>query len=200
MVIKNKRNYKVRLCALASESGPLSKPILQTAQLNNQHANVISLENDDYCNPSHSPSNLNLPKNFNWVFIHGVWTLVLTKFSQDFTSSSLIDEEIVRKENIKIWSEEIHTDEVVSELGAQGSKCSGHDGDSLYSHEVEDSESDFEEKIRRLLQSGQTDDTSQGARKREPRKKPSAIWNEEAGFIPQPPRSIKKKEISCTTP
>lgn len=65
---------------------------------------------------------------------------------------------------------------------------------------MEDSESDFEVKVRRLLHSGQTEDPTQGTRRSERRKKPSSRWNEEAGFLPQPPRSSKKKGNSSTTP
>lgn len=66
-------------------------------------------------------------------------------------------------------------------------------GDSSDSWQTEDSKTDFEEKIRRLLRTGQTEDINQGARKSERRKKPSSHWNKEAGFISQPPRSVKKK-------
>lgn len=55
---------------------------------------------------------------------------------------------------------------------------------------------DFEERIRHLLHTGQTEDITQGARRSECRKKPSSCWNKEAGFIPQPPILAKKKGIS----
>lgn len=48
---------------------------------NNDNSRV----NEMFCNPVKPPSNLNLPSDFNWVFLHGVWTLVLTKFSKDLS-------------------------------------------------------------------------------------------------------------------
>lgn len=47
-----------------------------------------TMEVDTYCDPSKPPSNLSLPPNFKWVYIHGIWTLVPTKFSIDITSRS----------------------------------------------------------------------------------------------------------------
>lgn len=47
------------------------------AQLDN---NDNSKENELFCHPSKPSSNLTLFPNFNWVFLHDVWTLVMAKF------------------------------------------------------------------------------------------------------------------------
>lgn len=97
--------------------------------------------------------NLTLPPNFNWVFLHGIWTLVLAKFSKDITTRSLLDDGDTHKENMEIWSEENHVDRILLESGIQVFEVSGREGHSLDSCELEDSKSDFEEKLRRLLHS-----------------------------------------------
>lgn len=64
----------------------------------------------------------------------------------------------------------------------------------------DDSNTDFEEKIRRLMNTDRADDTPQGTRRSERRKKPSSWWTKEAGFVPLPPRSSKKKGKSVSPP
>lgn len=44
------------------------------------------------------------------------------------------------------------------------------------------------------------EDSSRATRRSERKKKPSSRWNEEAGFLPQPPRSVKKKGRSLSPP
>lgn len=59
---------------------------------------------------------------------------------------------------------------------------SGQEGDSLDNQVIEDLESYFDEKIRRLLHTSQTKDTTNRMRRSERRKKkPSYKWNGEAG-------------------
>lgn len=86
---------------------------------------------------------------------------------KDITTRSLLDERTVPKENLEIWSKEKHTDDITPDIGTQVSEDSGHDGDSLGSQELDDSESDFEEKIMCLLHTGQTEDPLQGMRRSE---------------------------------
>lgn len=68
-------------------------------------------------------------------------------------------------------------------------------------YESDESESEFEKSIRSMLpglHSGPLEDQQPlppGARRSERQKKPSSRWNEDAGFVLEPPRSIKKK---CT--
>lgn len=75
-----------------------------------------------------------------------------------------------------------------------------HDGNSIENRLTDDSDTDFEIKIKRLLHSGQIEDVTQNTRRSERMKKPSSRWNEEAGFISQPPRSAKKKGTSTSPP
>lgn len=153
------------------------------------------VEDKAYCDPSKPPSTFCPPPNFNWVFIHGVWTLVPTKFVVDITSRSG-EGGNSQSDNLEIWGCVNQGDELLHGNENDG----GEIGDSSHSRPSDDSESDFEVKIRRLLQTGQTDDCNLGARRIERRKKPSSRWNEEAGFISQPPRSVKKKGISTSPP
>ncbi|KAH7667215.1 Aldehyde dehydrogenase N-terminal protein [Dioscorea alata] len=155
-------------------------------------------DSESFCNPAQPPSNFSPPPNFNWVFLHGCWTLVPCIFTKEISTRSLQEEDSLQQGHIEIWNEENQVDD--PEHIVQISEGSGHDGDSVESHEYEDSESDFEEKIRRLLHTGQAEDPAHGTRRSERKKKPSSRWNEEAGFIPQPPRSSKKKGTSSTTP
>lgn len=101
---------------------------------------------------------------------------------------------------MEIWGDGNMVDDNLQVPSTQMSDGSGHDGESLDSQEREDSESDFEEKVKRLLQTGQAEDPSQITRRSERRKFPSSRWNEEAGFLPQPPRSSKKKGTTSSTP
>lgn len=158
------------------------------------------MEFDSFCNPVQPPSHLILPSNFNWVFLKGIWTLVPAKFAKDFSYDPFIKEENFHGENPKFWEEENQTDVSLPNTGTLGIEGSGLEEDSQDIHRIEYFESNFEEKVRRLLLFGQMEESTLGTRKIEWKKKPSLRWNEEVGFIPQPPRSVKKKGASSTTP
>lgn len=59
-----------------------------------------SEDQDSLCNPAQPPANLPSPPNFSWVFLHGVWTLVPSKFSKEIANRSQLEEETSQK---KIW-------------------------------------------------------------------------------------------------
>lgn len=65
----------------------------------------------------------------------------------------------------------------------------------------DESSYEFERSIRELLPGLKEGESSlstvvpKGVRKSERHKKPSSRWNKEAGFVPEPPRSTKKKGL-----
>lgn len=61
-------------------------------------------EIDSFTNPGHPPSILTRPPNFDWVYLHGFWTLVPAKFSKELAMQSLTDDEFAQPENMEIWS------------------------------------------------------------------------------------------------
>lgn len=87
----------------------------------------------------------------------------------------------------------IITEAVPSELERVDTQSSGTGADSV------DSASEFEKNLRVLLPDLQIGsslgnyDPAKGSRRSKRQKKPSSRFNEEAGFIPEPPRSSKKK-------
>lgn len=116
-------------------------------------AQPISEEPDPYCNPAHPPS-VPLPPNFSWVFLHGFWTLVPAKFSKDISAQSQMNDESSQLENHETWSEGNLAEVNPHDPTPLMSEGSGQEGDSTDSQGLEDFESDFEEKVNRLLISG----------------------------------------------
>lgn len=80
------------------------------------------------------------------------------------------------------------------EVGATGQEIDSSDSQATY-----DSESDFEDKIKRLLHTRQLEDPTQGTKRIEHKKKPSSPWTKEAAFLPQPPKSGKKRGTTTST-
>lgn len=127
----------------------------------------IDQDTDPYCNPVHPPLNLSLLPNFSWAFIHGFWILVPIKFSKEITNRSMEREDSPKQENLDIWNDGNLTYVSLQDTVTQMSEWSGQDGDSFDSLEMEDSESNFVEKVKRLLHTGQTEDPAQGTRRSE---------------------------------
>lgn len=135
-----------------------------------------------FCDPSKPPSNYNLLPNFNWVLIHGVWTLAPRKFLKDLQAWSSLEEDKTHSDHLEIWGGDNH-------IEAISPNNDHHELDQVIASEAsqdsDGSESDFGEKINRLLHIGQLEDPpAEGTRRSEQKKKPSSRWNEEAGFLP----------------
>lgn len=74
--------------------------------------------------------------------------MVPKEFAKDNSLNSLLVEESVENANPEIWSEENQLVDFVPETSNLVFDASGQEGDSSVSRELEDSESDFEEKIK----------------------------------------------------
>lgn len=116
----------------------------------NSHGDT-SLAMDVFCDPAMPPLNYNLPPNFKRVFMHGVWTLVPGHFTKDILHWSSQEEDKAQNNHLEIWSGENHTETLSPNIDHLDMEDSGHDTNSSDNHVTEDSESDFEEKIKQLL-------------------------------------------------
>lgn len=90
----------------------------------------IPMEHDVFCDPTKPPSNFNLPPNFNWVYIHGIWTLSPRKFSKDLQVRSSQDEGKTQMENMEIWSGENQIQALPPDNGHHDMGGSGQEVDS----------------------------------------------------------------------
>ncbi|XP_039142324.1 uncharacterized protein LOC120279459 [Dioscorea cayenensis subsp. rotundata] len=115
---------------------------------------LISDDQDSsFCNPSKPPSAFTPPPNFKWVFLHGIWTLVPSKFSADIIARSAIDPGSDQLDKLESWGDD-HQDDDLQDNEITEVKESEQETYSTDSRHTEDSETDFEEKVRRLLHSG----------------------------------------------
>lgn len=85
------------------------------------------LSKDNFCDPTMPPPNYNLPPNFNWVFMHGIWTLVPCQFSKDIQSWSSREEDRPQTEQLELWSEENHIETMATNNDNLELEESGHD-------------------------------------------------------------------------
>lgn len=99
--------------------------------------------------------------------MHGVWTLVPGQFSKGILSSLSRDDDRLQITQMEIWSEENHIETLSPNNEHHDLEDAGRYMDSSDSRASEDSESDFEEKIKRLLHARQVDDPAQGTRRSE---------------------------------
>lgn len=138
------------------------------------------------------------PNGFKWQFIAGLWSLVplVTPVSSAHLASvspilEVPDSQVAPAGTVVDGPSREHPLEDSASGGDLPEIDSGTD----------DSESEFDKTIRLMLPglcSGPSEDQQPlppGARRSERQKKPSSRWNEDAGFVPEPPRSVKKK---CT--
>lgn len=91
---------------------------------------VVPLDEGVFCDPSHPPTQLNPLTNFNWVFLHGIWTLAPNKFTSDITARSNHEGCLDKHDNLEIWSSDNQDDELVKETGDQGVATLGNEEDS----------------------------------------------------------------------
>lgn len=129
--------------------------------------------------------NLVPPDGFKWKFLAGTWAMVPAL-------AGLVDG----------LSSEVHVD---SMGGIKDTDCSEGqlvDKVNLDSDpDCDDSFAEFESNLRVLLPNlpsgvqNSSEDLGMGTRKSGRVKKPSSRFNEEAGYLPEPPRSAKKKGI-----
>lgn len=116
------------------------------------------------------------PPGFSWKLLAGVWAM-----APDITQTEVISSEGGDHD-----------------AGGMGSQSIVRESPTS-SAESEDSVSDFERKLRVLLPDlpGAADDSTvdqpKGYRRSERPKKPSSRFNEDAGFVNEPPKSSKKK-------
>lgn len=85
------------------QMGQVTIPQLSGLEIKN-NANDVPLEEGVFCDPSHPPSQLIPPPNFDWVFLYGIWTLVPKKFTSDITARSNREGSLDQHENLEIWS------------------------------------------------------------------------------------------------
>lgn len=127
--------------------------------------------------------------------MHGVWTLVPGQFSKGILSSLSRDDDRLQITQMEIWSEENHIETLSPNNEHHDLEDAGHDMDSSDNRASEDSESDFEEKIKRLLHTGQVDDPAQSTRRSERQKKPSSRWTEKQGLSHSHPNQLRRKGL-----
>lgn len=145
-------------------------------------------------NPCRSmvPPDMEPPKGCYWVFLAGVWAL-LPLHGQTVGNTLGTHIEVAQDDyqSVDKVSSEMANDDKVIESDIEG--ASNNDVDS------EDSVSEFERNLRELLPNFQGSSSTgitefpKGSRRSERHKKPSTRFNEDAGYLPEPPRSTKKK-------
>lgn len=131
----------------------------------------LLLEGVDVLNDHAKPTTVP-PAGFQWQFLANVWVLAPVAVHKDIGKEGELGDSHVSESEDR--DEEYESDEPIYE---------------------------FERSIRELLpglkegESSPPTDVAKGVRKSERHKKPSSRWNEEAGFVAEPPRSTKMKVI-----
>lgn len=76
-------------CAELNITQPVADPSVGSLDLHDDSLTSMDIFRD----PSKPPLKFNLPPNFNWVYIHGVWTLAPGEVSKDLHTWSSIEED-----------------------------------------------------------------------------------------------------------